>query len=60
VSVVNTPVFLNEEGQVIESTISDGIATSNGDALHFTEAFPQSFDRFVWSPNGGNTGSVSF
>jgi len=48
------------EGQVLQSIVSKGIATGNGDALDLLEVFPDCFDGIVGAPEGSNACTVSF
>jgi len=50
--------FKHEEGKVFDGNVGQGIATSDGDALDFAEAFPQGFDGIIWSPNHCDAGTI--
>jgi len=56
----HTGHFEHDEHQVTYGTISEWIISCNGDALDFTEAFPECLGRIFWGPHTGNAGAIGF
>jgi len=52
--------FEKEESEIHEHGIGEGITASSSNALHFVEAFPESFNGFRRGPKCANAGTIGF
>ncbi len=55
-----TSSFKHGESEVDDGGAGQRVIASHRDALHFTELFPQDFNRVFWGPNGGNASMIAF
>jgi len=52
--------FEEEESQINDGLVGDGVTSNSGNALDFTETFPEQFDGISWGPQSCNAGLVGF